>query len=144
MERLWHPGANYAADAVVVAEESVLLVQRRDTGLWALPGGFVDDGETSLEASRREVAEETGLELHSPGVKVYRGPVDDPRNSVDRWIESTAYLYAESVCQPICAKDEVLAVDWLQLASLPEKLHGSHGHILQAALGRIGLIGNTL
>ncbi len=39
----------------------LLLIQRADTGGWALPGGWVDPGETAEEALAREVLEETGL-----------------------------------------------------------------------------------
>lgn len=52
--------------AVVVDEGRILLVQRsRDpgAGLWAVPGGKVRRGETMREAVRREVAEETGLDV---------------------------------------------------------------------------------
>lgn len=41
----------------------VVLVQRRDTGQWSLPGGIVDWGETITQALERELYEETGLTL---------------------------------------------------------------------------------
>jgi ADP-ribose pyrophosphatase YjhB (NUDIX family) len=57
------------------AREKVLLTRRSDNGLWCLPGGAVDAGETVAEACQREVMEETGLE-----VKVLRliGIYSDP------------------------------------------------------------------
>lgn len=139
MESLWHPGPNQAADAVVLADQSVLLVKRRDSGLWALPGGFIDPGETSQQAARREVFEETGVEVASQGVEVYHGPVDDPRSTEQRWIESTAYLYTEPARHPVTSSDEVEDAGWRALVDLPERLHGSHDRILQIALGRLGL-----
>jgi ADP-ribose pyrophosphatase YjhB (NUDIX family) len=55
--------------------ERILLTRRSDNGLWCLPGGAVDAGETVAEACQREVREETGLE-----VKVLRliGIYSDP------------------------------------------------------------------
>ena len=53
------------AIAVLVDGDKVLLAQRGnppDKGLWGFPGGHVEPGETALEAARRELREETGLE----------------------------------------------------------------------------------
>jgi 8-oxo-dGTP pyrophosphatase MutT (NUDIX family) len=41
----------------------LLLTRRSDTGLWCLPGGVMEPGESVSEAVAREVAEETGLEV---------------------------------------------------------------------------------
>jgi 8-oxo-dGTP pyrophosphatase MutT (NUDIX family) len=50
------------ADALIVdGSGRVLLVQRADDRLWAMPGGWVDDGETPSAAAVRETLEETGL-----------------------------------------------------------------------------------
>ena len=55
-----------AADVVVVAETptpSVLLIRRRNPPLgWAIPGGFVEPDEDLIDAARRELFEETGLD----------------------------------------------------------------------------------
>jgi ADP-ribose pyrophosphatase YjhB (NUDIX family) len=55
-----------AVGVVVLRRGKVLLIQRgRDPGrgLWAVPGGMVDLGETCPEAARREAKEETGLDV---------------------------------------------------------------------------------
>lgn len=139
-KELWDIGPNYAADSVVLADDSVLLIRRRDTGLWALPGGFVDQDETALSAAKREVLEETGLDIQSDGIEVYSGPVDDPRNTTERWIESTVYLYVESTCQSVDGHDDAFDAGWFSLDDLPSQLHGSHAIILQLALERLSLL----
>ncbi len=60
-DNLFHVSPEAGAEAVVVREGRVLLIRRHDDGLWALPGGLVDVGETAAEAARRELWEETGL-----------------------------------------------------------------------------------
>jgi ADP-ribose pyrophosphatase YjhB (NUDIX family) len=43
--------------------EKVLLTRRADNGLWCVPGGAMEPGESAEECCRREVLEETGLEV---------------------------------------------------------------------------------
>lgn len=59
----------------------VVLVERANPPLgWALPGGFVDEGETVEHAAVREAREETGLEVLLTGLLgVYSDPARDPR-----------------------------------------------------------------
>ena len=59
----------------------VVLVRRRDTKQWSLPGGFVDWGETIAQAAQRELREETGLTLQNIDrlLGVYSAPDRDPR-----------------------------------------------------------------
>jgi ADP-ribose pyrophosphatase YjhB (NUDIX family) len=65
----------------LTGEDRLILVQRRDTGQWALPGGLVDWGETIEIALRRELKEETGLKLVriEKLLGVYSHPQRDPR-----------------------------------------------------------------
>jgi ADP-ribose pyrophosphatase YjhB (NUDIX family) len=55
------------ADALILDDHGdVLLVRRADDGRWAMPGGWVDSGETPAQAVVREVREETGLVVSEP------------------------------------------------------------------------------
>ena len=49
------------AEAVILREGKILLIKRSDNGLWAVPGGLVEVGETLAEAAQRELWEETGI-----------------------------------------------------------------------------------
>lgn len=67
-ELLAHYRANHfdigplsSGEAVVISDGKLLLVRRTDDGLWALPGGITDPGETAAETARRELWEEAGI-----------------------------------------------------------------------------------
>ncbi len=70
-------------DVVIPSDKGVVLVRRGSEpyeGQWALPGGFVEVGETVRQAAVREAAEETGLAVEvSRLVGVYSDPERDPR-----------------------------------------------------------------
>lgn len=51
--------ANFAADVVALNQGRVYLIERKDGRGWALPGGFIDPGETPEHAAIRELMEET-------------------------------------------------------------------------------------
>lgn len=56
-------------DAAIVDDEGrLLLIRRADTGLWAMPGGGIDMGETPAQGAVREVLEETGLVVEAVGL----------------------------------------------------------------------------
>ncbi len=70
-------------DVVIPSEEGVVLIRRGSEpyeGMWALPGGFVEIGETVENAAVREVKEETNLDVELDRlVGVYSEPGRDPR-----------------------------------------------------------------
>lgn len=77
---LRHPVVGIAA-AAQTEDGRWLLIRRRDTGRWALPGGTLEWGETLGSALERELAEEAGVELLAPGelFNVYSRPDRDYR-----------------------------------------------------------------
>ena len=60
-----------AASTVVFRGSEVLIVERGKgslSGLWSLPGGHIEAGETARDAAAREVLEETGVEVEIHGI----------------------------------------------------------------------------
>ncbi|MEM0493544.1 MAG: NUDIX hydrolase [Candidatus Thermoplasmatota archaeon] len=70
-------------DGVVIKDDAILLVKRRKQPFkdkWALPGGFVEYGETTESAIVREILEETGIKTRIRSlIGVYSDPKRDPR-----------------------------------------------------------------
>lgn len=75
-----------AVDAVIFFQDGIVLIKRKNPpfeGRYALPGGFVEVGETTEDAARREAKEETGLDIELLClVGVYSDPNRDPRGHV--------------------------------------------------------------
>jgi 8-oxo-dGTP diphosphatase len=76
-------GPGLAVDGVILLGEAIVLVKRRNqpyAGMWALPGGFVEYGETVEDAVKREILEETGLKVEIEKLAgIYSDPKRDPR-----------------------------------------------------------------
>jgi len=62
-EKKWGKGPHLTVDAVIHWRGKYLLIKRKDNGMWALPGGFVNPGERLLSAAVREATEETEIQI---------------------------------------------------------------------------------
>ncbi|MDM9381818.1 NUDIX hydrolase [Chlorogloeopsis sp. ULAP01] len=112
----------------ILPDGRIVLIRRRDNGRWALPGGMVDWGEDIPNAVRRELMEETGLELAKIKrlVGVYSAPDRDPR------IHSICVVVEAEVQGEMEIQDtlEVLEIKAFHLNSLPPE-QMSHDHSRQ-------------
>lgn len=119
-------------DVVIPAERGVVLIRRAAEpfkGRWALPGGFVEVGETVEEAADREAAEETGLAVEVARlVGVYSDPERDPRGHN----VSVAFL-ARVLSGELAASSDAAEVAVLDPSSV--ELAFDHARIIQDALG---------
>lgn len=132
----WKWGPNYTADPIVLTDEDiprVLLIQRSDTLHYALPGGFVNAHEASMDAALRELEEETGLSDVTRGELIYQGPVADPRTTLHAWPETSAYLFSVDQPQPVVGADDALQATWVPVNELPP-LYGSHQELIAKAI----------
>ncbi len=95
------------------AANRVLLIERKNPpfkGQFALPGGFVDIGETVEDACRREMLEETGIKIgRLKLIGIYSEPGRDPRGHTC----SVAFLASARRAQPV-AGDDAAGVAWFR------------------------------
>ncbi len=113
-------------DVIIGQGDDIYLIKRRNPPLgWALPGGFVDQGESAEDAARREVKEETGLDvmLHYM-LGVYSQPDRDPR------FHTATVVYIARATGVPKAGDDAETISQFSIEHLPEELCFDHAQIL--------------
>lgn len=142
-----YPPTFVTTDAVVVHSGHVLLVRRRSEpgkGLWALPGGFVRQHESVLDACLRELREETRLKLPLP---VLRGSIeanrvfDHPERSLRGRTITHAFHFAfpSGPLPAVKGGDDADKARWVPVSEALEmgpQLFEDHLHILEVFIGR--------
>ena len=131
-----YPHPAVTADCLVFAHTDegmkLLLIQRKNEpckGKWAFPGGFMDIDETTVDAARRELKEETGLvvgDLHRVGI--FDAVDRDPR---ERIITVAYYTILDKPAE-VSGLDDAAQAKWFLLTELPD-LAFDHKEILQEA-----------
>jgi ADP-ribose pyrophosphatase YjhB (NUDIX family) len=107
--------------AILLNRDRILMAQRGKEplkGWWSLPGGALETGETLADGVRREVREETGLEIRPLGVleifeRIMRDSNGDPEYH---------YVLIDYICRitggTLCAGDDVCRVEWVRRSEL--------------------------
>ena len=105
----------------------IVLIERKHEPLgWALPGGFVDVGETVEAAAVREAAEETNLEVSLVSLLgVYSEPHRDPRS------HSVSVVWVAQAGGDPVAMDDAAALRVYDPEDLPKQLAFDHARILE-------------
>lgn len=110
----------------------ILLVERKNEPFkndWALPGGFLEDEEPLEEGAKRELKEETGLQIFEVyQLKAFGNPGRDPRGrtiSIAFWGE----VFSE---EKVEGSDDAKDAKWFDLENLPE-LAFDHKQIIEFA-----------
>ena len=145
------PGHNYAfdlsgdvasklvlltVDTVITTGTEVLLIKRVNepfAGYWALPGGFIDPGESPEEAARRELEEEAGLTIGS--AMKFVGKFDTPHRD-PRMADTWSYAYSLQVPkEQVRAGDDASEAKWIPISALSKlQLAFDHAAIINRAL----------
>lgn len=129
-------------DVVVLREGTppqLLLVKRLNEpfeGAWALPGGFVDEGEQVADAAPRELLEETGLAL-TPSEMALLGVYDTPGRDPRGWTVSVVFLarVPAGAEVAVAGADDAAEAAWFPVEGLPQ-LAFDHALIVDDALAR--------
>ncbi len=122
-------------DGIIIKNKMILLIKRGNEpfrGQWALPGGFVEYGETTEEAVIREVQEETGITGTIPKILgVYSDPKRDPRGHTI----SIVYLLSIARGNPRAGSDAE-GIDFFDLNDLP-RLAFDHEKIIKDTIHQV-------
>ena len=143
-----YPPTFVTTDAVVVHSGHVLLVRRRaepGKGLWALPGGFVGQGEGLLDSCLRELREETRLKIPVP---VLKGSIkgehvfDHPERSQRGRTITHAYHFEFPAgdLPPVKGGDDAAKARWFPLAELrgmESQIYEDHFYIIERFIGTL-------
>lgn len=163
-------GENTAADPIVFRRYSgsasgqtklqMIAIQRSDNGMWAIPGGMTDFGETVSETLGRELREEalgesvSGEEaerfdknfkdlFEEKGVLIYQGAVDDFRNTDTSWMASKVMMMEldESDAErlgwdmSLTAGDDAAEAKWMDVSEENlSRLNANHGEFVAKAV----------
>jgi 8-oxo-dGTP diphosphatase len=118
-------------DAVIIKDDKVLLIQRGsepNKGFWGIPGGYVGWDESAEDTVKREVKEETNLDVKGVRlVGVYTSPDRHPKQVIN-----IVYL-VEVNNEELKHGDDALDAKWVSLDELPDKLALDHRQNIEDA-----------
>jgi 8-oxo-dGTP diphosphatase len=112
-------------DVIIQQDSEVLFAKRKKEpfkGYLGLPGGFVNIGETVEDAARREVKEETSLDIELTDILgVYSDPQRDPRGHIMSTVFIGRVLSNKNVKDMATAQDDALEIEWIDLSTIDKK-----------------------
>ncbi|XP_070314256.1 ADP-ribose pyrophosphatase, mitochondrial isoform X2 [Odocoileus virginianus] len=137
-----------------------VAIKRKDCGEWAIPGGMVDPGEKISATLKREFGEEALNSLQKSSAEkrelqdklhrlfsqehlvIYKGYVDDPRNTDNAWMETEAVNYHDETGEimdnlTLEAGDDAGKVKWMDISD-KLKLYASHAQFIKLVAEKRG------
>jgi ADP-ribose pyrophosphatase YjhB (NUDIX family) len=114
-------------DAIIEIDEGIILIKRKNPPYgWAIPGGFVDYGETLEDAVQREAKEETGLDIEL--VRQFH-TYSDPKR--DRRHHTVSTIFISKAKGTPEAADDAQEIGIFSKDTLPEEMAFDHRKILE-------------
>jgi ADP-ribose pyrophosphatase YjhB (NUDIX family) len=118
---------------IEIEPNGIILIKRKNPPYgWAIPGGFVDYGESLEEAAVREAKEETNLDVKS--IRQFH-TYSDPKRDLRHHSISTVYI-AKAKGKPK-AKDDALEIGLFNESNLPDEIAFDHRLILKDYFSRV-------
>jgi len=113
-------------DIIIMIDNAIVLIKRKNPPEgWALPGGFIDYGETAEAAAKREALEETSLDITDLKLfRVYSDPERDPRHHT-----LTVVFTARAHGKPKAA-DDAADIGLFSQGQLPSPIAFDHAKIV--------------
>ena len=115
-----------ASGCGIIKDNKILLQKRTDNGTWAVHGGALELGETFLDAVKREVKEELGIDIINPVfINTYSGENMHffyPNND-EVYVVASFYLVTEYIGEINVDPNEVAEVKWFDIDKLPSNLN---------------------
>jgi 8-oxo-dGTP diphosphatase len=123
-----------AIDTIIEKDSQILLVKRKNEpfkGYLVLPGGFLNEGEKVEDAAKREVKEETSLDIELIDILgVYSDPMRDPREHIMSTIFIGKISHSNDKAEAL-AQDDAAAIEWINLEVIDNRSFGfDHKKIL--------------
>jgi len=142
-----HEPTFVTTDSIVIKSGHILMINRKvnpGKGLWALPGGFLNPGESLEDCAIRELKEETRIKVDKPVLKrsiIETKVFDHPGRSLRGRTITHAYLIdlGEGPLPEIKAGDDAAGAHWVLLAdlkNLEDKMFEDHNDIIQNLTSR--------
>jgi 8-oxo-dGTP diphosphatase len=116
---------------IELADDKIVLIKRKNPPYgWALPGGFIDYGESAEDAARREAFEETCLDVQLvEQFHTYSDPKRDPR------MHTISIIFIAKAQGEPCGADDAAEAKAFALDDLPKTLAFDHSQILADYIG---------
>ncbi|MFA5144223.1 MAG: GNAT family N-acetyltransferase [Candidatus Omnitrophota bacterium] len=146
-------GANFAVDLIVTYGEpgrvQMLSIKRADCGQWAIPGGMMAAENDIVAALSAQLEKKTGIKIDAgKAVELYRGYVDDARNTDNAWIETVVrHIHLtrkeyQKLPEPRPAGKYVENARWLMVDFHGNRpiLYANHNDFVNLAIDRVKVI----